>query len=404
MSGCRRAGHITGCIAGHILCVVCLGVFIYTIGINIHLSIHICYAEDLSEQKTEDNNNPPYGITDINSSDYKDIDKTIKKETGLDISYGKIMQSLISGGNGLEQIKDISAYITEVVKTGRNEVVQVVCLCIFSAVLNVLTPLFNEKQLKDTAAGIISVSLVTILLSVFMGVFMIAQDAVTSLINIYKVISMVFFPAVCATGSPLSAAGYYQIVIWMMAAADIFIRNILMNLNRVYVCVSLCDCVDKEAHFSKLCGFIQKGIKWCGYTMMTVFMGLNGIKSIINPVKDSINTSYVYKAVSIIPGIGDAASMLSQTVIASSSLIKNTIGAAGVIALVLCMSFPVIKLVVISCIYQGVAAVMEPVADKRIIRAVQALTSAVGCLTYLVIISSVLFILTIVIVCIATGR
>jgi len=68
------------------------------------------------------------------------------------------------------------------------------------------------------------------------------------------------------------------------------------------------------------------------------------------------------------------------------------------------MSFPVIKLVVISCIYQGVAAVMEPVADKRIIRAVQALTSAVGCLTYLVIISSVLFILTIVIVCIATGR
>lgn len=177
-----------------------------------------------------------------------------------------------------------------------------------------------------------------------------------------------------------------------------------MNLNRVYVCVSLCDCVDKEAHFSKLCGFIQKGIKWCGYTMMTVFMGLNGIKSIINPVKDSINTSYVYKAVSIIPGIGDAASMLSQTVIASSSLIKNTIGAAGVIALVLCMSFPVIKLVVISCIYQGVAAVMEPVADKRIIRAVQALTSAVGCLTYLVIISSVLFILTIVIVCIATGR
>ena len=252
MSGCRRAGHITGCIAGHILCVVCLGVFIYTIGINIHLSVHICYAEDLSEQKTEDNNNSSYGITDINSSDYKDIDKTIKKETGLDISYGKIMQSLISGGNGLEQIKDISAYITEVVKTGRNEVVQVVCLCIFSAVLNVLTPLFNEKQLKDTAAGIISVSLVTILLSVFMGVFMIAQDAVTSLINIYKVISMVFFPAVCATGSPLSAAGYYQIVIWMMAAADIFIRNILMNLNRVYVCVSLCDCVDKEAHFSKL--------------------------------------------------------------------------------------------------------------------------------------------------------
>ena len=83
----------------------------------------------------------------------------------------------------------------------------------------------------------------------------------TSLINIYKVISMVFFPAVCATGSPLSAAGYYQIVIWMMAAADIFIRNILMNLNRVYVCVSLCDCVDKDKTFFKAVRFYTKGHK-----------------------------------------------------------------------------------------------------------------------------------------------
>lgn len=82
----------------------------------------------LIRTKTEDNNNSSYGITDINSSDYKDIDKTIKKETGLDISYGKIMQSLISGGNELEQIKDISAYITEVVKPAEMKLFR---LCVF---------------------------------------------------------------------------------------------------------------------------------------------------------------------------------------------------------------------------------------------------------------------------------
>ena len=72
---------------------------------------------------------------------------------------------------------------------------------------------------------------------------------------------MVFFPAVCASGSPASAAGYYQIVIWMITIADIFIKNILMNANIIYVCVSLCDCLDSEQHFSKLCNSIQKGIK-----------------------------------------------------------------------------------------------------------------------------------------------
>ena len=148
---------------------------------------------------------------------------------------------------------------------------------------------------------------------------------------------------------------------------------------------------------------IQKGIKWCGYTILTVFMGLNGIKSIINPIKDNINASYVYKAVSIIPGIGDAASMLSQTVIASSTLIKNTIGVAGVVVLVVSMFFPILKLIIISIIYQGIAAVMEPVADKRIIRAISGLGTAVGGLIYLLTVSSILFILTIVLICIATS-
>lgn len=120
------------------------------------------------------------------------------------------------------------------------------------------------------------------LLSVFMGAYNLARDSVEALINIYKSICMTFFPAVCAAGLPISAAGYYQIVIWMMTAADIGIKNILMNANRIYVCVSLCDCIDSEPHFLRLCNCMQKVIKWCGYTMLTFFMGLNGIKSILN--------------------------------------------------------------------------------------------------------------------------
>ena len=46
---------------------------------------------------------------------------------------------------------------------------------------------------------------------------------------------------------------------------------------------------------------------------------------------------------------------------------------------------------------------MEPVADKRIIKAVAALGTAISSLTYLVVISLVLFVLTIVMICAATS-
>ena len=326
----------------------------------------------------------------IVSDDYKDIDRIVKRETGINISYGKIMQSVLDDKDNSGYVKKLLIYISDVIYSEKKNVAHVLALCIASALIRSMTPLFNEKQLKETAAGVISISLITMLLSVFMGAYNLARDSVEALINIYKSICMTFFPAVCAAGLPISAAGYYQIVIWMMTAADIGIKNILMNANRIYVCVSLCNCM-------------QKVIKWCGYTMLTFFMGLNGIKSILNPLKDNINTSYIYKAVSIIPGIGDAASALSQTVIASSSLIKNTMGIAAVVVLTVCMLFPVVKLVTLSCIFHAIAAVMEPVADKRIIKAVAALGTAISSLTYLVVIALVLFVLTIVMICAVTS-
>lgn len=373
---------------------------IFVINIHIfcgHVSINYCYADELADT---DN---PYSTDVIDDKAYRDIDNIVRKETGINISYKEIMQELLTDNSGNEQLKDIYVYIIKVIKAAKKDILQIVCLCIFSALINALAPLFNEKQLKNTASGVIAVSLVTILMSVFIGMYKLTESSISSIINIYKVISMVFFPAVCASGSPLSAAGYYQIVIWMMMAADMFIKNILLNMVRIYICILLCDCIDKEPHFVHMCTFIKKGIKWCGGTILTLFMGINGIKSVINPLKDDINTSYLCKAVSLIPGIGDTAAALSHTVIASSALIKNTIGAAGVIVLIICMLFPVLRLIVTASLYQGIAAVMEPLADKRAVRAVSGLGNAVGCLTYLTIITTVLFILTLVLICLATG-
>ena len=173
----------------------------------------------------------------IVSDDYKDIDRIVKRETGINISYGKIMQSVLDDKDNSGYVKKLLIYISDVIYSEKKNVAHVLALCIASALIRSMTPLFNEKQLKETAAGVISISLITMLLSVFMGAYNLARDSVEALINIYKSICMTFFPAVCAAGLPISAAGYYQIVIWMMTAADIGIKNILMNANRIYICM-----------------------------------------------------------------------------------------------------------------------------------------------------------------------
>mgnify|MGYP002231575225 CR=1 FL=1 len=62
----------------------------------------------------------------------------------------------------------------------------------------------------------------------------------------------------------------------------------------------------------KACNLIKKGVKWCCYTILTVFIGLNAIKSILTPVQDTVNSKGIFMGISLIPGIGDTAQVLIQ--------------------------------------------------------------------------------------------
>ena len=99
------------------------------------------------------------------------------------------------------------------------------------------------------------------------------------------------------------------------------------------------------------------------------FLGLNGIKSLILPLSDSLKMSVLFKAVSMIPGIGNSAQTVSKTIAGSAVLVKNSIGVAAVIVMAVIIGIPLLKLVVMALLYQILGAVLEPVADSRIVKA-----------------------------------
>ena len=194
-----------------------------------------------------------------------------------------------------------------------------------------------------------------------------------------------------------------ELIIKKRLSSNIFFKNILLKTNKIYLIISLCDCIDKEAHMDKACNLIKKGVKWCCYTILTVFIGLNAIKSILTPVQDTVNSKGIFMGISLIPGIGDTAQVLSNTILSSSALIKNAIGVSGIIAIVMCMFFPLLRIGLLAVIYQGIAAGLQPISDKRMVRAVSSLGQALGMIVYIMVITLVLFILTIAIICVATN-
>ena len=94
---------------------------------------------------------------------------------------------------------------------------------------------------------------------------------------------------------------------------------------------------------------------------------------------------------------------VGQVLLGSGALIKNAIGTAALIFLILLCLVPLLKLGIISFLYQGAAAVVQPAADKRIVACISAVGNGTRLLLKLVLYTVILFLVTVAIVCAASN-
>ena len=67
----------------------------------------------------------------------------------------------------------------------------------------------------------------------------------------------------------------------------------------------------------------------------------------------------------MIPGVGNAFGTVGEIFISSGMLIKNSIGIGGVLVMLFLAINPFVKIAVMTICYKAIAAMAEPVADKR---------------------------------------
>ena len=87
----------------------------------------------------------------------------------------------------------------------------------------------------------------------------------------------------------------------------------------------------------------------------------------------------------------------------SANLIKNCIGTFGIIMIILICFVPYMKLQIYSASIQIFTAIIQPVADRRIIESLNCLCNGIRLLIRVVISSGFLFVISIAIICMTTN-
>ena len=314
----------------------------------------------------------------IDEADYSGIDSTLDDYGWKGTSFKELVRSVASSDTDIGF--NFTETVTEAIISNRTVLIQILLLSICAMFLTVL-----DKNASDSAMLFISFILMTLIVAVFINAARTGYECVQMSVDIYKALCPVFFPAVAYSCGASSAAAYYEIILFLMYIVNVLVKNVLMRCNYVY----MIDTFSEKDKFNKMCQLITKIIKLSVKGMLMFFLGLNGIKSLILPLSDSLKMSVLFKAVSMIPGIGNSAQTVSKTIAGS--------------AVAVIIGIPLLKLVVMALLYQILGAVLEPVADSRIVKAVLVLSGSLENMIYMIAVTVVLMCLTMAIICFATN-
>ena len=113
-------------------------------------------------------------------------------------------------------------------------------------------------------------------------------------------------------------------------------------------------------------------------TCIAVVIGMQIIQNMISPAIDTLKRDVIGKTAAAIPGIGNAINGVTEVALGTAVLVRNGLGVIGIIV-ILCVGLPpVIRLGMTTLLYKLLAAIVQPISDKRMVGALA--TIGDGCM------------------------
>lgn len=244
---------------------------------------------------------------------------------------------------------------------------KVLLLVLIAAVFADFASVFEEGQLGEVCFYMVYLLLFMLLMDSFQELSGMLYKSLNRMTDFMRGLAPAYFTAVAAAVGSVSAAAFYQGVLLLVWLIQWLLLTLLLPAANLYILLRLVNQLSREDMLSKMAELLETGIGWGLKTLLGVALGLQVVKGLIAPVMDALKRTAIGKTASAIPGVGNAIGVVTELVVTSAVLVKNCLGAAALLAFVFVGAAPVIHFGFLSLAYRFLAALAQPVSDKRMV-------------------------------------
>lgn len=362
--------------------------------------------EEPAEESTEEPSAEEIQDALLQEYDFSELDRILSRNLeGEEFHFGDLVRSLIQGdvdGQGVDWKQYFYQIFLRELDANREIMVKLILLAMITAIFTNLSGSMGKGLISENGFYITYLIMTALLMSSFSLIYQVAEETVVEILNIMEALIPAYMMAVGLSSGITSSVVLQEGMVMGITAVSWGIQKIVLPCAQVYVMLGLINNLMDEDRFSKLGELIQSGTGWLMKSVLAFVVGLNVIKSMLAPAADSVTATALQRGLSAIPG-GQAVTAVSGVVIGSGVLIKNGIGAGGMLLLLLAVSVPILKMSVFIFSYKFMAALLQPISDKRMIQGIQCVSEGGQMLITAVLTVITLFLLSIAIVAVSTN-
>lgn len=336
---------------------------------------------------------------------FTNVENTLKDKE-IDLSYTQLVKQLIHG-NVKGVLHTIKAKMKEVflnrMLIQKDLIREILLIAFTAAIFKNLSDSFFQQSTANSAFYITYVILCGVMVHSFFYLNKTVTQLITLMADYMKGMIMAYSLAVVSTSGITTSTTVYEFYLLLIYAMTTLTNVVLLPMIKILFVLKIINHISKEEHFSRLCKTLEGVIKFLLKGFLSVLLGVQLIQSMILPAVDSMKNTVLQKGMSAIPGIGSGLNSAMTMVIGSAVVIKNSIGAVGILVLIVIIVPPVIEITAVVLTYLLAGIMIQPISDKRITGAMDAVIQSGKLMLSMIFTIALLFILSVALIAFSTN-
>ena len=284
---------------------------------------------------------------------------------GFDVS--SLYNDLLSG-NGIQYENILDSLVGNIFKEVKNSISSVTSIFIIVIIMAIVTSLELDKDsdvVKITKL-VIFISISALLLKNYLDIVTMFKNIVNILGYIMQIVSTFLLGILMATGK-ITSTGIVEPLLLFIANFICFATEyIVIPFFTISVAINIVSRISENIKMDNLSSMFRKSSLYIFTTIIGIFLFVLSMESSVTKSIDSMYFKTAQNMVSnFVPVVGKFLSDSLDTVLGATEAIGKVGGIVALIATIIIVSIPIIKLILVIVLYNILIAISEPINEDK---------------------------------------